>query len=461
MKSISRTLLTLIAVGLIVTVSLAGIATYLSAARSLRDQLDEHLVERAETFAELVVQERGHVQFDFDGDLDEDTIGALLDVVDVTGDFVARSPAWPETMGTRPVLVGSSTRLSSVTVDGEPARMVTMTHEASIDPDEPQVWAAPPAMVQTRVIVRTASVDETIASVGQSLLLGGVIAVVGSLLCVWFGVRRGLTPLSRVRDGLASVDAQRIEPIEWSPEPPIELRPITAAVNDVLRRLKHAMERERRFTDAAAHELRTPIAELRSLTDVASKWPDGERQRAAIAEAQSIAKEMEAIVECLLDAARGQTNEESVEPVALGLVVEKELSRASARAEARGLSLGMSCVNGASWTAPLAAVERIVRNLVDNSIEYTCPGGSIEVDITEQRGRTTMRIQNGPVSLSPEDAASAFEPFWRSDKSRESRSHVGMGLTIVDTLARSIGVEREVEVTPEQAFRVTLMQSRH
>ena len=77
------------------TVSLAGIATYLSAARSLRDQLDEHLVERAETFAELVVQERGHVQFDFDGDLDEDTIGALLDVVDVTGDFVARSPAWP------------------------------------------------------------------------------------------------------------------------------------------------------------------------------------------------------------------------------------------------------------------------------------------------------------------------------------------------------------------------------
>ena len=122
MKSISRTLLTFIAVGLIVTVSLAGAAIYFSASRSLRSQLDEHLIERAETFAELVVQERGHVQFDFDGDLDEDTIGALLDVIDVTGDVVARSPDWPETVETLPVFVGSSTRLSSVTLDGEPAR---------------------------------------------------------------------------------------------------------------------------------------------------------------------------------------------------------------------------------------------------------------------------------------------------------------------------------------------------
>ena len=461
MKSISRTLLTFIAVGLIVTVSLAGAAIYFSASRSLRSQLDEHLIERAETFAELVVQERGHVQFDFDGDLDEDTIGALLDVIDVTGDVVARSPDWPETVETLPVFVGSSTRLSSVTLDGEPARMVTMTHEASIDPDEPQIGAAPLAMVQTRMIVRMDSVDDAIASIGLSLLVGGAIAIIGSLGCVWFGVRRGLKPLSRVRDGLAGVDAQRIEPIEWSPKPPIELRPITSSVNDALRRLKHAMERERRFTDAAAHELRTPIAELRSLTDVALKWPDGERQRAAIAESQSIAKEMEAIVECLLDAARGQASEESVEPVALGKVVQNELSRVSARAEARGLSLALSCANGASWTAPPAAVERIIRNLIDNSIEYTTPGGSVEVDITEQRECTTLRIQNAPVSLSRDDVSSAFEPFWRSDKSRESRSHIGMGLTIVDTLSRSIGVERLVEVTDDQAFRVTLTQGRH
>ncbi len=453
--------MSLIAIGLIVTMSIAGTAAYISAAAALHAQLDAHLIERARTFAELVVQERGHVQIDFDGELDEDTIGALLDVVDVTGDVIARSPDWPEAIGSLPVIVGSSTRLSSVTVDGEPSRMVTMTHEASFDPDEPSSGATPLAVIRTRVIMRTSSVDEAVASIGRSLVLGGAIAILGSLACVLIGVRRGLRPLSRVRDGLARVDAERIEPIEWSPEPPIELRPITAAVNDALRRLKHAMERERRFTDAAAHELRTPIAELRSLTDVASKWPDGERQRAAITEAQSIAKEMEAIVECLLDAARGQASEESVEPVALGKVVQKELSRVRARAEARGLSLGMRCANGAAWVAPPAAVERIVRNLVDNSIEYTSPGGSVEFDITEERDCTTMRVQNGPVSMRPQDAASAFEPFWRSDRSRESRSHIGMGLTIVDTLARSIGVDRLVEVTEDQAFRVTLTQSRH
>ena len=143
------------------------------------------------------------------------------------------------------------------------------------------------------------SIDGTLAVLLTGLLLAAVVVAIGILFLVTWGVRRGLRPLAEV-----SALADQIGPdtldvrFPRQEKLPLELQPIGQKLNELLDRLTAAFARERRFSAAVAHELRTPLAELRSACDVALAWPDDSAGLAtAVSESRDIAVQMSALVQ--------------------------------------------------------------------------------------------------------------------------------------------------------------------
>ncbi len=471
MTSLRRALLASILGGLVVVLALSGLVVFTAARSSLRAQHDHALVARARTFAALVLEEApdplephepGGLAFDYVGPLGEGDLGVLLRITADDGEIIAQSPEWPAAARgprTRPT-PGSEPALAGVEIGpGAAGRSVAVAAFALRDPDEVAALGGPAVSgraILVEVIGRDAPLRRAESAVLAALVLGGLLAAAGTTAAVWFGVRRGLAPVGRLSSALDGLGPRQLV-LPSSVEPcPEELRPITSAVHRLLARLRETIERERRFTDAAAHELRTPIAELRTIADVADRWPEPERLRACAAEARSIAGEMETLLENLLAVARGgQISERQArEPVAL-----LPLARAVARARsdgAHGVSWAFEGDEHARWNAPKSAVLAIVRNLIDNAAEYTPRGGSVRVAAAKNGAGTKFEVENGPVSLAAADAARLFEPFWRADESRTDRRHRGLGLSIVASLGDGLGLRHNAVITPERRLRITL-----
>jgi two-component system sensor histidine kinase QseC len=272
--------------------------------------------------------------------------------------------------------------------------------------------------------------DHLLNLLGAALLAGAVIVplVAGTLVAIT--VRRGLLPLNALAERAASIDAQTLGN-RFPANLPAELQPIGERLNDLLARLEASFVRERRFSGDVAHELRTPIAELRSLAEVALKWPD---EPLPVRDALEIARQMERIVTQLLALARVEVGSQSIgrEPIALRLLLE-ELAGNRAR-----LEVANDCIVQTDRNL-LAGV---LSNLLDNAEEYTPAAGTIEVRFAGD----TLTIANNPVDLSAEDLPHLFERFWRKETARTGGEHAGLGLALAQAYARALGLKLNAEL---------------
>jgi signal transduction histidine kinase len=164
------------------------------------------------------------------------------------------------------------------------------------------------------------------------------------------GVRRGLTPLSALAAEVDAIDEASLDRRLAIEGQPTELVGIRRKLNELLERLQMAFDRERRFSSGAAHELRTPIAELRALTEVALKWPAGpdpERTK-DLSEAHAIACRMEEVVGALLAIARdGHVDELSArEDLEVRPIVEAAVASAAAIAEVKRVDVAIDVPAG-------------------------------------------------------------------------------------------------------------------
>jgi signal transduction histidine kinase len=449
-RSLRRTLVVSILGGVGVVLGVAGAAVYAIARGGLRERFDEALVARARTIAAMVVEEprnggeAGGLVFEYYGSLRLEDLGVLVRASTGDGKVLAESPGWQEGWSLSPQL-GSEPVLKGLNLERAAARGAAVAAVATRDPEDVHAGAAEPVPERTAIVQVVGMLDEvedTESALAWALVIGGLAGLAGAAVAVCVGVRRGLAPLARLREELAEVDAREPRAVSNAGAYPEELRPVVSTLGELLQRLRAVVERERRFTDAAAHELRTPIAELRTIVDVARKWPDEERMRRGLAEAGAVAEEMGALLEVLLAAARGGAAYagQEAETVALLPVAREMAGRAVPSGGSRGVSWMFEGDETASWQGPRAAIAAIVRNLVQNAGEYTPAGGSVRVTVGREDG-VVLRIENGPVTLSAADVERMFEPFWRGDASRTDRGHRGLGLAIVTGLCESLGMQ--------------------
>lgn len=466
MRSITRSLVGWILAGLAAVVVASGGVVFAAARTSLRAQLDATLEDRARAMGLLVIDEDGVLEFEYDHPPSEADFGVCVRLTDDTGRVITGSPDWPiDGPAPGPRATGEP-EFTTVTAGGGPWRRVVLAMHPTAEADAEHGPGGAGRRFTGRVVLvevvgRTRPVERAECAVLAALGAGGVIALAGSCVAVWLGVRRGLRPVRELGAAVERIGPDDLRLPGRGAAYPAELTPITAGLEGMLARLDEAMVRERRFTDAAAHELRTPIAELRTMTDVAGRWPEPERLRRVVDETRAVAVEMEGLLESLLAVARGgDYGGGTPETVALLEMARRVGACVREHMAGRGLAWTVGGDETAAWHAPPAAVTAILRNLLDNAAAYTGEGGEVRVEVTDGEGGAALGVSNRPVTLDAEEVGRMFEPFWRADAARTDRGRRGLGLAIVNSLAAAWGLERSVELTEEGWFEVTLRQAR-
>ncbi len=320
---------------------------------------------------------------------------------------------------------------------------------------------------QARGIVRPLQVELVVATDREDLdetlgqLLGLAAGCAGLLLgtTLWIVprvLRRGLQPLDRLGEQATRIDASSLAtrfPVSEFPE---ELRPIGGRLNDLLARLQQSFERERRFSADLAHELRTPIAELRSLAECALKWPES-RDAATDSEMLAIARHMEMLTASMLALARGASGQLAgpAEPVDAAALVNEVWRSFAPRADARHLQIAFSL---APLKVPADAVllRSILTNLFDNAVDYAPEAGAIAISLARHATGVALAVSNPARDLEMTDVEKLFDPFWRKEAARSGGQHVGLGLSLARTFATAMGWSLTATLNAEKRLTLRL-----
>jgi two-component system sensor histidine kinase QseC len=321
------------------------------------------------------------------------------------------------------VMASNNEGYSDIIIKGEPWRVITrwdIRHEFMIQVAEPK------------------SARESLARhITLKLLIPTFIALPTIALLIWFGVGAGLKPLQQLRQEVKQRTASRLEPVAMEGVP-VEVAPLTQALNDLFYRLQQAFEGERRFTADAAHELRTPLAALKIQAQVALRSIDDSERQVALKNVLRGVDRSTRLVEQLLTLARVDpetiaTNYKKVDLQSLATAVILDLEPL---AQLKQIKLTLNEGMSLSVLGDDALLTLMLRNLLDNAIRYTPIGGRVAVSLRNIESVAIEVIDSGP-GIPIAEREKVLERFYRISGNGEEGS--GLGLSIVRRIAELHG----------------------
>jgi two-component system heavy metal sensor histidine kinase CusS len=274
----------------------------------------------------------------------------------------------------------------------------------------------------------------------KSLWLAIAASIALTALLGWIAARRGLAPVRELADVAHGISAHRLGerlPLE---SVPTELVDLAMAFNDMLARLEGSFRRLSDFSSDLAHELRTPISNLMTQTQVAlSKTRSADQYREVL---YSNLEEYERLARMIADMlflakADNRLMVPSSEPVDLATEARELFCFYEAFAEEQGVSLalaGAGVVRG-----DRLMIRRALSNLLSNAIRHTPRDGSVKVLIDQgQTGETRLSVENPGEDIAPEHLPRLFDRFYRVDPSRQKASEgAGLGLAITKSIVEA------------------------
>ena len=247
-------------------------------------------------------------------------------------------------------------------------------------------------------------------------------------------IRQGLQPIKAINHQIEEIDPETLDDRVHLETPPSELQTIIQALNQLLDRMDQVITRERRFTSDVAHELRTPVSELRTACEVGSMSPeDTESTQLFFQDINEIALQMEKVVSNLLSLSRWEQDEVKIEKeeVELRTLVEDCWDHFSSDAESKQIELDCRIDQDTQLETDREKFEMIVQNLLENAIAYSIPGSRIRCFVAPGNPSIQLMFENQPANLCKDDLNHLFDRFWRKEKARSEVNHSGLGLSIV------------------------------
>lgn len=360
--------------------------------------------------------------------------------------------------------------------DGRPGRAVAITFDPFGDKQNPgakdraepvepenldryEAYARPGPM--TLVVARdTVDMDARLRGLRWVLLGAGGATIALALLVAGVVVRRGLRPLDVLAARIGAIREQDLAD-RIPPGPmPAELLPVRERLNDLLGRLEGAFRRERSFAANVAHELRTPLAGIRTTIEVAmSRERPAAEYGEALSDCLRIADRMQSMVECLLMLSRLETRQVTFhrEEISLSALLDSCRRGVSAKARARGLSCENTVPPELACTSDRECLAVVFTNLLDNAVEYADEGGRIEISGGQAGEFVEIAVANTGCRLTPGQVSHVFDRFWRADKARSDTGvHCGLGLSLVRRAVQALGGTVTAAVDADGTFRVTV-----
>jgi two-component system sensor histidine kinase TctE len=314
---------------------------------------------------------------------------------------------------------------------------------------------APPALVQVAETREKRSVLAT--EIIKGVMLPQFVILPLAVLLVWLALVRGIKPLSQLEERIRARKPDDLSPLD-DRAVPLEVAPLVSSVNDLLRRLKDSIATQKRFLADAAHQLKTPLAGLRMQADLAQREganADELKQSLKLIGRSSVRATH--TVNQLLALARAETSGKTLprQPCDLAQITREVVQELLPRAMDKRIDLGY---DGAQPAAPGVAVvgnptllKELIRNLLDNAINYTPSGGPQPAVVTarvlaDPIGRVALlQVEDSGPGIPEAERELVFQPFYRSLETTVDGS--GLGLPIVLEIAR----QHEAQVRLEDA----------
>lgn len=277
-----------------------------------------------------------------------------------------------------------------------------------------------------------------------------VLAPVLLMLIGWF-VGRGLRPLREISAEIAARAANRLDPLQMETVPD-EVTPLALALNNLFFRLQRAFESEQRFTADAAHELRTPLAALKVQAQVALRATDETERREALEKVLQGVDRATRLITQLLTLARVDPDSAAAEhqPLLLRELAAGVAGEMRPLAESRQITL--DCAGDeVQVRGDAGQLAVLLRNLLDNALRYTPPGGRVAVVIDSWQSPVLEISDSGP-GIAQEQRAQVLERFYRIPGNTQPGS--GLGLSIVSRIAEIHGAQLDLGTAAMGGLRV-------
>ncbi len=321
-----------------------------------------------------------------------------------------------------------------------------------------RVLARPAAGRDAPVVVVGQSLgdrDETLSRLVVAFALGGPVAILLASALGYALASAALTPVEAMRRRAREVSFGAGAEELPLPAAHDEVRRLGETLNEMLARLRHSYERERRFVADASHELRTPVAVVKTELEGALRTGDygpqvGEALTAAVEECDRLAQ----LAEDLLVVARAGEGELPVrrEILAAGPLLEGVRERFADRAERQGRDIRIDAADqDRQLSVDLLRIRQALGNLVDNALRHG--DGDIVLSVRSAPAGVELGVSDQGVGFAPEFAPQAFERFARGDRAR-TRGGSGLGLAIVRAIAEAHG--GRAEIVPARGATVRL-----
>ena len=219
------------------------------------------------------------------------------------------------------------------------------------------------------------------------------------------------------------------------------------------------MEQMRRFMADAAHELRTPVAVIRSRVDVAlERSRDAAAYETTLTELRAEVERLATLVNDLFTLARADSDGRVFTParVQLDEIVLEAVTTAGWIASRRDITLNVAEAEEAVIEGDAALLRQLVMILLDNAIKFSHEGGSVEISVRAESGAAMIVIQDAGVGIASAEIPRVFDRFYRAESARGATAGAGLGLAIAKWIADVHGVEISIAPAPVRGTRVTV-----
>jgi two-component system sensor histidine kinase TctE len=278
------------------------------------------------------------------------------------------------------------------------------------------------------------------------MVLPQIALILFAAFLVWYAVGRGLAPLSNLRREIENRSHRDLSALPESGTP-LEVQPLIHAMNDLLQRLSNALATQQRFIADAAHQLRTPVAGIKTQTELAMRQTQSEEAQTTLRQLHTATEQATRLINQLLSLARTEPGAESMHAFArldLNMVVRDAATEWVPRALNRNIDLGFdSPLQYAMVSGNVFLLREMVNNLLDNSIRYSQPGGNVTVRVEPDGERIELTVEDDGPGIPERDRERVFERFYRVLGS--GVEGCGLGLAIVREIA--IGHNAEVALS--------------
>ena len=406
--------------------ALTGIVTYFTAAGAARDAYDSALLDPALAIASHLLVADKNIEIGLPA--------AAIDALRID----SADRVYFQVLGPENRRFAGNTRIPRPPPDLAPEASDHVFYSSAIDGRRVRIVALNVPHPRGRILVQVAETfvkrDRLVKKLLLSTLFPQLVAVLAAIALFLFGIHRGLKPLEQLRAQIDSRSSTDLHPV-GADGTPAEMRSLVNTLNQLLARLSGAIDGQNRFIANAAHQLRTPLAGLKTHADLARRSVDPVEQRELIDMIAGETGRAGRLVNQLLALARaepGVTAQIRSDPVNLRDVANHAAATWVARALEKDIDLGFELEH--AWILGNALLLReLLSNLIDNAIAYTDSGGEVTVRTRVADHSAHLEVEDNGVGIPQSERARVFERFYRIPGA--GGEGCGLGLAIVAEIA--------------------------